>query len=453
MIRYAWLDAADPKELWIGGDIVAAGKTLNRPALAAMNFRNYLGNYNEHLESNFGDDLFSSVRGVSGNNLWFINFSRAYFKYHLKSIGHAVDWCTKYVGTRSMGNCPPQSSLPPVSELPEYSEIGFGSMMIPYWLMSIVFPRIMQYEGFTNSDYMAWIHTKKMNNAYIGPHINVDCQMDARSWHHEMMHRLATNMALWDKNADHTNPNLMNDHFPDLLVSKASELFCNETNDSQTCLLGTDNKRCRGFTGAYGNYDVSSCQHALIELVLYYTENGNELRRFVYSDLRAGIDLLKRKYDWVRKHIFGGIEFSKNGVPIYPICIINKHSNKALDVTSWSLENNTPIQQYSLHKGDNQRWLLIPESDGHYHIMAMHSGCCLDVAGVSYDNGTKIQQYQKHNGANQLWSIISDGQGAYEIVVKHSKKCLEVANWSMNDGGSIEQYDPHGGDNQKWIFQ
>jgi hypothetical protein len=454
MIRYAWLDTSDPKTLWIGCDVVSLGRTQDRPALGAIDFRTYLRGDGEYLESNFGNDLFAAVRGVTANSLWYINFSRALFKNHLKSIGHDVDWCTKYTGPRAMEDCPAQPGVPSTSELPVYSEVGFGSMTMPYWLMSIVFPRIMQYEGHPNESYMTWVHTSRIKNPYIGPHINVDYTHNEKSWHHEMMHRLATNMALWNKNANQPNPNLMTDYFPDYLVAAATTLFRDQTNDSQNCLIGTaEGGRCRGFTGASGNYDVGDCQHSFVELVRYYTENGAQLRAFVYSDLRAGTDLLRRKYDWVREHIFRGVEFSTQGMPIYPVCIINKHSGKALDVTSWSLADNAPIQQYSPHRGNNQRWLLLPQSGGQYHVMAMHSGLCLDLAGVSQENGAKVQQFTRHNGPNQQWALIPDMHGAYEIVAQHSNKCLEVAGWSMSDGSAIVQYDRHGGDNQKWILE
>lgn len=456
-IRAAWLDTSDPDTPWIGGETVAGGRSPGQPGLAALNFWRYL-TQPEKLDPNFGNDLFAVVSGVTSDSIWFANFSRALATGHLTFIGHAVDWCTNYSGT--IGSCPPVAGLPDATEVPEYSEITYGSMTLPFWLMREICPRVMQYEGTPKASYMTWLHTDLLPNrsAYIGPHVNVDYDMTHRAWQHEMLHRLATSMALWDDDitAHHPNPNLMTDLFSDHLVQAATTLFREATNPSKNCELGSDGNRCRGFTcdapagSGAEKYDVGSCQHSFIELVQRYVADGDALREIVVSDLRAGVDLLRRKYDWVRRFIFRGVEFGRNGIPIHPVHVVNKHSRKSLDVTSWSLDDNGDVQQYQLHGGDNQRWRLVPKSHGHYQLMAMHSGKCLDVAGISDADGAAIQQYAPHDGANQQWALVPDNYGYYELVARHSGKCLEVAGWSMADKGAVAQYHRHGGDNQKW---
>jgi hypothetical protein len=464
-IRAAWLDSADADTPWIGGHVVAGGMSRAKPALAPHDFWRNLSTPSL-LERNFGNDLFAVVSGLTGNSVWFANFSRAYFVDHLASIGHRVDWCLNYDGTFS--DCPPLGiALPATSDLPEYSEIAYGSMTIPFRIMRTLFPRVMDHEKEPGSDYMAWIHTLVLPAAYIGPHMNVDFTMPHGSWQHEMLHRLASSMALWDDDnpANHPNPNLMDDFWPDYLVKAATTLFREQTDDGRACGLGGDGNRCRGFvrddppppTGSPlrtgWRYDVGCCQHSFIEFVQLYISNGPLLRRLIVADLREGVDLLHRKYEWVRRFIFGGVEFGAHGVPVYPVHLLNRNSKKALDVKAWSLDNNGALHQYALHGGDNQRWLLVPKGHGYHQIISMHSGLALDVAGISHDDGAEVQQYEPHDGANQQWQLIPDMAGSYELVARHSGMCLEVVGWSMYDGGAVSQYTRHGGDNQKWFLE
>ncbi|MCB0068768.1 MAG: RICIN domain-containing protein [Caldilineaceae bacterium] len=266
-----------------------------------------------------------------------------------------------------------------------------------------------------------------------------------------MGHRLASSIGIWDKGAAHVNPNLMGDLIADAVVTDANSLFGTATNAAGTCDLGSaGGGRCRGFTGIAANYDAQSVQHAWIYIIYYYMKDADFLRQLAYDDLRAGVDLLKRKYDWVRRHIFRGVEFSRDNVPLPVATIINRHSGKALDVVKWDLNDHAALQQYAAHGGDNQRWALRPDGEGCYQLMAMHSGKCLDVAASSQADGAAVQLYSGHSGGNQKWSLIPDSQGYFEIVAKHSGKCLEVAGWGTADRAPVQQYARHGGANQKW---
>lgn len=461
-IRAAWLDTADPGSPWVGGEVVAGGGSRDRPRLAAMDGWAPLSDP-DRLARNFGNDLFAVVTGLTGGSVWVANLSRALLVDQLASVGHRVDWCTNLPGT--CPDCTPQAGLPPTTEVPEFTEIGYGSMTLPQRIMRPAFPRVMQFEGAPGADYMAWVHTTELatlgKGPYIGPHLNVDHTLTHTAWQHEALHRIATSMALWDDDnpAHHPNPNLMDDLFPQYLVQQATTLFREETDKTLACGLGADGTRCRGFVrtdpvGSPGEkYDVGSCQHSFIELVQLYLADGQRLRRMVVDDQRHGVTLLRRKYEWVRRFVFGGVEFGAHGVPIHPVHIVNRNSKKALDVASWSLDDHADVQQYELHRGDNQRWLLVPQEHGYHQLVAMHSGLALDVAGVSLDDGASVQQYAPHGGHNQQWRLVPDGDGGFEIVARHSDKCLEVVGWSMDDHARVGQYHRHGGDNQKWMLE
>jgi hypothetical protein len=343
------------------------------------------------------------------------------------------------------------------------SEVGFGTIAFPNWLMSAMFKPIMQYERDPSGYYYTWIHTKRIT-AYFGPHMNMDWATAYLVWLHELGHRFATSLALWNDGGEKDSPNLMSDLFPDSLIKGASELFGKWTNTAKTCKGGSDGARCRGFTDesqqldANGQlipqrYDVYDRQHSFILPLCSYIGDSDKLRQLAYDDLREGVDLLKQKYAWIRKYIFRGVEFKKDNEPLPVVSIVNKHSGKALDVANWNVNDHADIQQYTFHGGDNQRWALVPDGDGNYQLMAMHSGKCLDVASSSQENGAKIQLYTCHGGNNQKWTLVPDGDGHFEIVANHSGKCLDVTSWGTADGIAIQQYERHGGANQKWKLE
>ena len=447
-VRAAYWDSADPQTPWVELGAVAGGRTKHPPALAAFDGSSGLSAA-ARMRANYGDDLFAAVRGGTMGGVWAINFSRAFLANRLQQVGAAADWCTNYHGSRTMGHCPAVANLPPVTELPVISEIGFGTMALPDWLMRPIFTRTMRSAGETGP-YYTWVHTQQIR-AYFGPHLNIDFAADYLVWHEEMGHRLASSIGIWDKGAAHVNPNLMGDLIADAVVTDANSLFGTATNAAGTCDLGSaGGGRCRGFTGIAANYDAQSVQHAWIYIIYYYMKDADFLRQLAYDDLRAGVDLLKRKYEWVRRHIFRGAEFSQDNVPLPVATIINRHSGKALDVVKWDLNDHAALQQYAAHGGDNQRWALRPDGEGCYQLMAMHSGKCLDVAASSQADGAAVQLYSGHSGGNQKWSLIPDSQGYFEIVAKHSGKCLEVAGWGTADRAPVQQYARHGGANQKW---
>jgi len=54
--------------------------------------------------------------------------------------------------------------------------------------------------------------------------------------------------------------------------------------------------------------------------------------------------------------------FGEDIAPLKCYHIVSKHSGKCLDVSGWQTDNGVPIQQWSYHGGDNQKWKLVPES-------------------------------------------------------------------------------------------
>lgn len=144
----------------------------------------------------------------------------------------------------------------------------------------------------------------------------------------------------------------------------------------------------------------------------------------------------------------------ENGTLNHTIKIINKKSGKAIDIDSKAIEDGTNIQQFNLHKGDNQKWTLWPD-DFHkgiqaYAIISYLSGKALDVDGESLRNGANIQQFQYHGRDNQRWKLIPIKGSWYQVVSVSSSKCLDVSDFGTDNGANVFQYECNGSDSQMW---
>lgn len=62
--------------------------------------------------------------------------------------------------------------------------------------------------------------------------------------------------------------------------------------------------------GAVGFYDFSSAEHCFIEVATRYRWEGDELRFNAAKDAAKGNFLLQKKYDWIKKYYYTGIEFN-----------------------------------------------------------------------------------------------------------------------------------------------
>lgn len=133
--------------------------------------------------------------------------------------------------------------------------------------------------------------------------------------------------------------------------------------------------------------------------------------------------------------------------------IINKLSNKCVEVYVWSLDDGGRLSQWTYSpKQANQRWIITETGDGYYKIINQHSNKAMEVKSASTDLGATIEQSTYKGTDSQLWSIINTGDGFYKIVNKNSKKCLDVCDFSKADGANIIQWDYReiNNDNQKF---
>jgi len=133
--------------------------------------------------------------------------------------------------------------------------------------------------------------------------------------------------------------------------------------------------------------------------------------------------------------------------------IINRKSQKALDVPAAATVSGTRIDQATYTGGAHQRWTVTSVGNGQYRIIGVGSGKALDVSGNALADGGVVIISPDHNGDNQRWIIKPVGDGYYRVTSVHSGKDLEVKNNALVDHAPVDQWTPNGGMNQQWSFR
>ena len=130
--------------------------------------------------------------------------------------------------------------------------------------------------------------------------------------------------------------------------------------------------------------------------------------------------------------------------------ILNRNSNKALDVNGGSTSNGGNIIQWDYSGGANQQWGITSTGDGYFSVVNKNSNKSLDVNGASVAAGTNIIQWDYSGGANQQWRIYDIGFGCYKLYNKNSMQALDVNGGSLNNGTQVIQWYWNAGSNQQW---
>ena len=124
--------------------------------------------------------------------------------------------------------------------------------------------------------------------------------------------------------------------------------------------------------------------------------------------------------------------------------IINKNSNKCVDVSGVSTANGAAIQLWDcLQNQQNQQWQFVATDSGFYRFVARHSGKLLDVSGVSTANGAQLHQWDWVGGQNQQWKAVDVGGGHYKFVARHSGRVIDVPNCNSAKGTQLQQWDDY----------
>ncbi|MEK6323285.1 MAG: RICIN domain-containing protein [Acidobacteriota bacterium] len=145
-----------------------------------------------------------------------------------------------------------------------------------------------------------------------------------------------------------------------------------------------------------------------------------------------------------------GIGNRPNGRVSYSGPIMNRHSDKGLDVTERSNQDGANIQQWSYADQPNQNWDVIDLGNGESAIISRQSGRALTVQGGRDNNGANIIQQSWRGSPQQRWRFEQIGSDYYRIVSVDNGKCLDVTEQGRQDGANIQLWDYANQSNQQW---
>ena len=130
--------------------------------------------------------------------------------------------------------------------------------------------------------------------------------------------------------------------------------------------------------------------------------------------------------------------------------IVNKKSNKVLDVYSDGITDGSNVDQWGWNGGNNQKWAVTYLGNGQYQAMGVGSGKLLEVANASTANGANVQIWSSNGNNCQKWTITPAGDGNYKFLNVNSGKAVDVSSGSTADGANVIQWPYSGADNQLW---
>ncbi|MFC1994318.1 RICIN domain-containing protein [Chloroflexota bacterium] len=144
---------------------------------------------------------------------------------------------------------------------------------------------------------------------------------------------------------------------------------------------------------------------------------------------------------WVFEHVGGGY-----------YRIVNRYSEKVLDVLSYSKEDKANVIQWHWHDTDNEKWRLHLLQGGKYKIINKNSGKVLDVLSYSKINGGNIIQYHWQNTNNQKWQIevATHPSITVKIVPKFGNDNVLDARWAGGQGATVQVTKSNNTNAQKW---
>ncbi|GAA0672713.1 hypothetical protein GCM10010193_26570 [Kitasatospora atroaurantiaca] len=126
--------------------------------------------------------------------------------------------------------------------------------------------------------------------------------------------------------------------------------------------------------------------------------------------------------------------------------LVNKGSNKAVDVSGGSLSAGANVIQWTDSGAGNQNWRFVPVGDGSYKVVSRNSALVMDVSGASTADGASVIQSSDTNAADQHWTLVATGNGYYKIKNVNSGKVLDVS----SGGTQLAQATDTNGDSQVW---
>ena len=133
--------------------------------------------------------------------------------------------------------------------------------------------------------------------------------------------------------------------------------------------------------------------------------------------------------------------------PAVPVTVENLLNKRYLDVSNLSTSDRAQVWTWSYTGQANQLWTFMAMGDGTYQIVNKVSNKCLDVRDATTANGAYIEQFGCNGGDNQRWSV-SRFHGYERIVGKQSGKCLSSS--ALADGATVTILDCSDDASQHW---
>ncbi|WP_075187774.1 RICIN domain-containing protein [Teredinibacter haidensis] len=130
--------------------------------------------------------------------------------------------------------------------------------------------------------------------------------------------------------------------------------------------------------------------------------------------------------------------------------LVNRNSNKDLDVNGGSTSDGASVLQWEWNGGNNQQWEIISVGGNYNKIKNRNSGKLLDVNGGSSSDGANVIQWPDNGSENQHWQLIDVGGSYYQLVNRLSGKALDVSGGLVENGANVVQWSDNNGTNQQW---
>ncbi|MCX7746268.1 MAG: M6 family metalloprotease domain-containing protein [Clostridia bacterium] len=130
--------------------------------------------------------------------------------------------------------------------------------------------------------------------------------------------------------------------------------------------------------------------------------------------------------------------------------IVNKNSNKCLDVYYASTDDGASLWQWSDNGSDAQKWRIVEQSNGYYKLVSKVSNKCADVYYNGNQDGTKVHQWTDNGSDAQMWALLDDGNGYFRLLGKGSRKYLEISGGSIDDGALAQIWSGAEVNHQLW---
>jgi len=132
------------------------------------------------------------------------------------------------------------------------------------------------------------------------------------------------------------------------------------------------------------------------------------------------------------------------------VTVVNRNSQKCLDVFESSTADNANIEQFDCTGNDNQKFNIELLTSGHVRIIAKHSGKCLD--GIAGGDGANIVQHGCNGGPNQSFEMIDRGDGAIVFKNLQYSTCVDLTDSSTANRANLQLWGCNGSVAQNYVL-